>query len=178
MRTRPCNRITGRAGERDGVSPPDKEILRAVLTSLRHNDPYLTSPSQHPLSSELTPVFRVTQEIEFCYGHRLLNYEGKCRHLHGHNARAIIVLEGEDLDERGMLIDFSDIKRELRTWIDDHLDHRMILCDRDPVVAMLQETGEQLYLIDCNPTAENLARLICDQWETPPSCATYRPELS
>ena len=48
-------------------------------------------------------MFRLTQEIEFCYGHRLLNYAGKCRHLHGHNARAIIVLEGEELDRRGQL---------------------------------------------------------------------------
>ena len=39
-------------------------------------------------------MFRVTREIFFCYGHRLLNYEGKCRHLHGHNGRAVITLEG------------------------------------------------------------------------------------
>ncbi len=37
-------------------------------------------------------MFRLTQEIDFCYGHRLLNYSGKCRHLHGHNGRAVIVL--------------------------------------------------------------------------------------
>ena len=34
-------------------------------------------------------MFRVTKEIHFCYGHRLLNYDGKCRHLHGHNGRAV-----------------------------------------------------------------------------------------
>ena len=55
-------------------------------------------------------MFRVTQHIDFCYGHRLLNYDGKCRHLHGHNGRAVIVMEGEELDERGMLVDFSDIE--------------------------------------------------------------------
>ena len=133
-------------------------------------------------------MFSVTQEIDFCYGHRLLNYAGKCRHLHGHNARAIIVLEGEHLDSRGMLVDFSDIKAELRTWIDKQLDHRMILCRHDPVVALLQQTGEPLYLIDENPTAENIAKLIYNVaqkfafpvvevslWETPRSCATYRP---
>ena len=54
-------------------------------------------------------MFRVSKEIDFCYGHRLLRYEGKCRHLHGHNGRAVIVLEGESLDERGMLVDFADI---------------------------------------------------------------------
>ena len=43
-------------------------------------------------------MFRVTREIQFCYGHRLLNYEGKCRHLHGHNGIAVISIEAESLD--------------------------------------------------------------------------------
>ncbi|MEZ5940560.1 MAG: 6-carboxytetrahydropterin synthase [Planctomycetaceae bacterium] len=132
-------------------------------------------------------MFRVSQEIEFCYGHRLLNYSGKCRHLHGHNARAVIVLEGEGLDERGMLVDFTDIKIHLKTWIEEELDHRMILCHDDPVVPMLRESGEPMFLIDSNPTAENIARLIYNRaqvcgfpvvevslWETPRSWATYR----
>ncbi|MFO1092017.1 MAG: 6-carboxytetrahydropterin synthase [Planctomycetaceae bacterium] len=136
-------------------------------------------------------MYRLTQEIDFCYGHRLLNYGGKCRHLHGHNGKAVIVLEGEQLDERGMLVDFSDIKSSLRRWIEEHLDHRMILCRDDPAVAKLQELGEPLYLIDRNPTAENIARMIYERarecgfpvievalWETVRSCATYRPRSS
>ena len=107
-------------------------------------------------------MFRVTQEIHFCYGHRLLNYAGKCRHLHGHNGRAIIVLEGESLDEQGMVVDFSEIKRSIRTWIEDELDHRMILSKNDPALSSLQELGEPLFIIPCNPTAENIAKLIFD----------------
>lgn len=133
-------------------------------------------------------MFRVTREIDFCYGHRLLNYSGKCRHLHGHNGRAVIVLEGEQLDERGMLVDFTDIKSSLRQWIEDELDHRMILCRDDPALPFLQQLQEPLHIIDRNPTAENIARLIFDRahdqgfpvvevtlWETVRSCATYRP---
>ncbi|MCA9117572.1 MAG: 6-carboxytetrahydropterin synthase, partial [Planctomycetaceae bacterium] len=108
-------------------------------------------------------MFRVSQEIEFCYGHRLLNYSGKCRHLHGHNGRAVIVLEGEELDERGMLVDFSEIKDSLRTWIDETLDHRMILCDRDPALPFLRELGEPVQVLPDNPTAEIIARLIFAQ---------------
>ena len=59
-------------------------------------------------------MFRVTREIEFCYGHRLLNYEGKCRHLHGHTGRAVITLQGSELDARGMLVDFAEIKRTVQ----------------------------------------------------------------
>ncbi len=132
-------------------------------------------------------MFRVTQEIEFCYGHRLLNYAGKCRHLHGHNGKAVIVLEGAQLDDRGMLVDFSDIKKSVAGWIDNELDHRMILNSADPVVPILQAQHEPLHLIDSNPTAENIARLIFNYarsqnfpvvevrlWETFKSYATYR----
>src|ERR1700722_12001231 len=105
-------------------------------------------------------MFRVTREIDFCYGHRLLNYDGKCKHLHGHNGRAVIVIESEKLDDRGMVLDFSDIKRVVSQWIEDHLDHRMILNRRDPAREMLEKLGEPMYLIDANPTAENIARLI------------------
>ena len=132
-------------------------------------------------------MFRVTREIDFCYGHRLLNYDGKCRYLHGHNGRAVIVIESEQLDSRGMVLDFSDIKRVVSQWIDQKLDHRMILHRQDPAVEMLTQLGEPLFLVDTNPTAENIAKLIfdfaasagfpiieVDLWETPHCFATYR----
>ncbi len=132
-------------------------------------------------------MFRVTQEIEFCYGHRLLNYSGKCRYLHGHNGRAVIVMEGVDLDTTGMLVDFSEIKKSLRIWIDKELDHRMILSENDPVLPLLGELNEPVTVIPENPTAENIAKLVYEKahslgfpvvevsmWETPRSFATYR----
>jgi 6-pyruvoyltetrahydropterin/6-carboxytetrahydropterin synthase len=131
-------------------------------------------------------MYRVAREIDFCYGHRLLNYDGKCKHLHGHNGRAIITIESSGLDERGMVLDFGEIKRLVSGWIDEHLDHRMILHRDDPAAAALTEMGEPLCLIDTNPTAENLARLIFEHaqrqgfpvvevklWETPKCHATY-----
>ena len=132
-------------------------------------------------------LYRVTREIDFCYGHRLLNYEGKCRYLHGHNGRAVITIESDHLDERGMVLDFSDIKGVVSNWIDDNLDHRMILHRDDPAVPALKELGEPLHLVDTNPTAETIAKLIFDftrdhgfpivearLWETPRCFATYR----
>jgi 6-pyruvoyltetrahydropterin/6-carboxytetrahydropterin synthase len=136
-------------------------------------------------------MYRVTQHIDFCYGHRLLNYDGKCKYLHGHNGRAVISLEGETLDERGMLVDFTDIKRGLRGWINDALDHRMILHRDDPLLPLLQGQSQPVYVIPHNPTAENIARLIFDHaqelgfpvvevvlWETRNSSAAYRQPIS
>ncbi len=132
-------------------------------------------------------MFRVSRQIDFCYGHRLLNYDGKCKYLHGHNGRAVITIEKPTLDERGMVLDFTEIKNVVSRWIDENLDHRMILHRADPVVPLLTTLGEPMHLIDVNPTAENIARLIFDYtlgqgfpvievklWETPNCFASYR----
>ena len=86
-----------------------------------------------------------------------------------------------------MVADFTDIKRAMKGWIDRELDHRMILRHDDPLVASLQSLGEPVYVLDSNPTAERIARLLFDTsreqglpvsrvtvWETPTSWATYR----
>lgn len=135
------------------------------------------------------PTYSVTKTIGFCYGHRLIEHKGKCRNLHGHNGLAEIKVETEHLDEMGTVMDFSDIRDAVKGWIDSNLDHRMILNRKDEAVPMLRTLGEPMYLIDGNPTAENIARLIYDQardmgigvrevrlWETPSNCAAYREE--
>ncbi len=131
-------------------------------------------------------MFSVTREITFCYGHRLLSYDGKCRHLHGHNGRAVITLSAPHLDELGMVMDFSLLKRVVGGWIDEKLDHKMLLHRDDPVLPLLRAQGEPVHVVDVNPTAENIARLIFDYaksqgfpvvevklWETESCFATY-----
>lgn len=132
-------------------------------------------------------MYKVTREIHFCYGHRLLNYSGKCRHLHGHNGKVEIELYSEKLNALGMVRDFEEIKQVVQVWIDDNLDHNMILCRRDPLIPALEEKKERYFLIDENPTAEAISKLIYDYavsqklpvsevrlWETPKSFASYR----
>lgn len=134
-------------------------------------------------------MYSVTKRIEFCYGHRLLDYDGICKHPHGHNAVAEIEVRTGGLDNREMVVDFSDIKRVVKGWIDRELDHKMILRHDDPLVAPLQALNEPIYLIDSNPTVERIARLIFDQtrelgipvvrvqvWETPSSFTSYSGE--
>jgi 6-pyruvoyltetrahydropterin/6-carboxytetrahydropterin synthase len=131
-------------------------------------------------------MYRVTREILFCYGHRLLNYEGKCRYLHGHNGRAVITLAATELDRLGMVMDFSRLKRVVGHWIDEMLDHKMLLHKDDPLLPFLRQQGEPIFVMDVNPTAENIARLIYDYsaaqgfpvvevqlWETEHCYATY-----
>ena len=86
-----------------------------------------------------------------------------------------------------MVVDFSKIKRAVGGWIDENLDHRMLLHKDDPILPELRRQGEPVYLLDVNPTAENIAKLLFDftkaqgfpvtqvvLWETEDSFATYR----
>ena len=93
-------------------------------------------------------MFSVTREISFCYGHRLLDYSGKCRHLHGHNGRAVITLAAAELDPLGMVLDFSRLKRVVGGWIDEALDHKMILHKDDPALPLLRAQGEPVFVVE------------------------------
>jgi 6-pyruvoyltetrahydropterin/6-carboxytetrahydropterin synthase len=136
-------------------------------------------------------MYSVAKRIEFCYGHRLLDYNGVCAHPHGHNAVAELEIRSSTLDGRNMVMDFTDIKRAIKTWVDKELDHKMILRQDDPLVPVLQGMREPVFTLDGNPTAERIARLIFDVardqglpvarvtvWETPTSWATYSGDAS
>ena len=136
-------------------------------------------------------MYSVTKHIDFCYGHRLLDYDGICKHPHGHNALAEIEVRTGSLDSRNMVCDFSDIKRTVKSWIDRELDHKMLLRRDDPLVTALQQLGEPVFLTDSNPTVEHIAKLIFDYaakqglpvvrvrvWETPTSFAEYQRSSS
>ena len=131
-------------------------------------------------------MYSVTKRIEFCYGHRLLDYDGVCKHPHGHNALVEVDVRTDLLDQRNMVADFSDIKRLVKGWIDRELDHKMILRHDDPLVKPLEALGEPIYKLESNPTVERIAKLIYDKsreqglevqavrvWETPSSFASY-----
>ena len=85
------------------------------------------------------------------------------------------------------MIDFGDINKIVKTWIDQELDHKMLLCKADPMLKVLQELQEPCFVMDDNPTAENIAKLIYDYadsqglrvsqvrlWETVTSFASYK----
>lgn len=87
-------------------------------------------------------MYYISKRIEVGFAHQLhLTYESKCQRLHGHNSIVTIYCCAEELDENGMVVDFSHVKR----MVSDKLDHR---CLND--------------IFDFNPTAENLAHWICE----------------
>ena len=131
-------------------------------------------------------MYRVGREVHFSYGHRLLDYEGKCANLHGHNGRVIVEVSSQMLNPQGMVMDFYKIRESIGAWIQHTLDHKTILWDKDPLAAILSQAGEPVVLMKENPTAEAIARWIFEEarhmrlpvarvtlWETPNSFASY-----
>ena len=131
-------------------------------------------------------MYNITKTFTLCYGHRLYKDPGKCGHLHGHTGRAEITLSGNALDDLGMLKNFDMLKESVGRWIDQNLDHHMLLNKSDPLAKPLSEAGEKLYLLDSNPTAEKLAQIIFNYakksglpvkfvtfWESPTANAIY-----
>jgi len=132
-------------------------------------------------------MYSITCKFHFCYGHRLLDYDGKCAHPHGHNGQVEITLESETLDARGMVLDFSELKRIVNDWLEENFDHKMVLAENDPLVPVLAAMHEPMFLMPCSPTAENFAQTIFNFvkergysvrqvvfWETDKCSATYR----
>lgn len=106
------------------------------------------------------------RRIEFDAAHRVMQHEGKCKHLHGHRyaLEARFVAEA-GLDTLGRVVDFSVIKEKLGGWIDAHWDHTTILFDKDKALGadIEKHTGQKVFYLPVNPTAENMAAYLLQQ---------------
>lgn len=101
---------------------------------------------------------RVTKTFTFDAGHRLSNYEGKCKNLHGHTYKVEITINGS-LDELGMVMDFGDLKELYNKIVDAKFDHKTILFENDPLNQKIKELmPEAVVMVPYNPTAENFAK--------------------
>lgn len=111
-------------------------------------------------------MFTITKEVYFCYGHRLMQHTGKCRHLHGHSVKACITMQQAQLNENGMVCDFADIKDSVESYIEQQLDHNLLLHKDDPIIPALIANKERFLALDAHPTAEVISKMIYDYLKT------------
>jgi 6-pyruvoyltetrahydropterin/6-carboxytetrahydropterin synthase len=108
------------------------------------------------------------RRLQFCAGHRVHKHESKCANLHGHNyvvflhakARADAGQNSKGgLDELGRVIDFGVLKDKFAPWIEKNWDHGFILWqeDAEAIAALKHMSSQKLFLLEANPTAENIA---------------------
>jgi len=116
-----------------------------------------------------------------------MNHAGKCQHLHGHSVKAAITVAADELNNHGMVCDFSDIKASASAYIEEQLDHNFLVYQGDPIIPWLTQNNERFMALNEHPTAEVLAKMIFFHmkeqgfkiehvvlWETASSSACYR----
>jgi 6-pyruvoyltetrahydropterin/6-carboxytetrahydropterin synthase len=125
-------------------------------------------------------MITISRNLQWDAGHRVLNHEGKCRHLHGHRYTAVVTVAAPALDPLGRVVDFGVLKSLVGRWIDENWDHNLMLNSEDPLAPLelkklcvgggcrpfypdLIYQGKLPYLMKYgNPTAENIARELHD----------------
>ncbi len=100
-----------------------------------------------------------TRKFHFDSAHRVMQHEHKCKLLHGHRYVVEATFTASNLDSVGRIIDFSIIKNLLGSWLDNNFDHNTILHQEDALLGeqISKITGQKIYYLPCNPTAENIA---------------------
>lgn len=106
---------------------------------------------------------RITKEFHFEAAHALMGYDGPCRNVHGHSYRLSVTIMGEpitgpDSPKMGMVMDFGDLKKMIKSLIVDPLDHALILNSAFPVEELksIGSPFSNLKMVDYQPTSENM----------------------
>ncbi len=107
-------------------------------------------------------TIRITKQFSFETGHALYGYDGKCKNVHGHSYKLSVTVIGKPIKDTsnvkyGMVIDFSDLKKIVKTEIVDVFDHATVFNKNTPHVELakeLEDRGHNVLLVDYQPTSE------------------------
>jgi 6-pyruvoyltetrahydropterin/6-carboxytetrahydropterin synthase len=129
---------------------------------------------------------RVSKEFHFEMAHALWNYDGLCRHIHGHSYKLFITIIGEPIEEShdpklGMVMDFADLKALVKEPVVDYFDHSLVI-NRGAENYLPDEPNEmydKVHLMDFQPTCENLVLYIAEkvQMRLSPGIGLYSVKL-
>ena len=105
---------------------------------------------------------RITKQFNFETGHALYGYDGKCRNVHGHSYKLSVTVIGTPISDNnnvkfGMVIDFGDLKKIVKSEIVDVFDHATVFNKNTPHVELakeLSDRGHNVLLVDYQPTSE------------------------
>lgn len=129
-------------------------------------------------------MYILNTEASFDAAHFLTNYNGKCKNIHGHRWRVVLSISGEPTN--GMVVDFNEVKKDLKELC-DYFDHSFIV-EKDSLKKELFDMLNEEFLLRVVPfrtTAENFSKYFYDElskkyevvevmvYETPNNCARY-----
>ena len=113
---------------------------------------------------------RVSKEFHFEMAHALWNYDGLCRHIHGHSYKLFITIIGEPIEDShdpklGMVLDFADLKAVVKEPVVDYFDHSLVINSgaENYLPDEPNEMFDKVHLMDFQPTCENLVIYIAEK---------------
>jgi len=122
---------------------------------------------------------KLSRTFTFDAAHKLPNYEGKCKYLHGHTWKVRYVIEGPKNKKTGMIIDFLELKINIEQKIMEKLDHTYLNDKFDnPTAENIVEWMFE-FIVKLLQNKENIALIYVEVWESPDSsailtCSDYR----
>jgi 6-pyruvoyltetrahydropterin/6-carboxytetrahydropterin synthase len=109
------------------------------------------------------PKITITKDFSFEAAHALEGYDGPCRNIHGHSYKLSVTVSGvpvtdPDSPKKGMIMDFSDLKKIVKQQVVDPLDHALILPENStlPIASQAGESFSKILVVGYQPTSENL----------------------
>ena len=111
-------------------------------------------------------MYQIRIEFTFDSGHRLLDYNGKCAYPHGHTYRAEVFLESSSLNELGLVYDFTNLKDQIKNWVDENWDHSFLVNSRDTELIDGLGGADLVRLFkfeDENPSCEVMSRALYEK---------------
>ncbi len=107
---------------------------------------------------------RITKQFSFETGHALYGYDGKCKNVHGHSYKLSVTVIGNPITDNshvkyGMVIDFGDLKKIVKSEIVDVFDHATVFNKNTPHIELAKELENRdhtVILVDYQPTSENM----------------------
>ena len=137
-------------------------------------------------------IIRITREFSFEGAHALGGYDGKCCHIHGHSYRMAVTVSGNPIEDdnspkKGMVLDFTDLKKIVNENIIDKFDHALVMKEGALLAEDIGRVYGNVVTVDFQPTSEMLVIHFADivksllpegiqlhsikLWETEKSCA-------
>ncbi len=116
-------------------------------------------------------MIRITKIFTFETAHVLYNYDGKCKNMHGHSYKLFVTVKGNPINElenpkNGMVVDFGDIKKIVKSEIIDLWDHSVLVNALSPHKNLgedLEQKGHKVIYCNYQPTCENMLYDIADK---------------
>ncbi len=107
---------------------------------------------------------RITKSFSFETGHALYGYDGKCKNVHGHSYKLSVTVIGNPISDKtnvkyGMVIDFGDLKKIVKSEIVDVFDHATVFNKNTPHIELARELENRdhtVILVEYQPTSENM----------------------